>query len=338
MKDEHSDAAILNDVVAALKLNNVRAEIIGARDKGSDASLVIDAAGVKRRFTAEVTRRLTRAEVGAVIAYMRAAEPRVLVAPYISGPVGDDLRAHRMNFADAAGNVSIRAPGLLICVSGRRPHTPPQRHNRDRAFRPAGLRILLALLSRLDLVNATYREIATAAGSALGSIPHVLESLRDLGYLIDIRGQRRLANREPLVREWAQAYARVMLDREILGTFAIPEANWWRSVAVEKDASLWGGDVAANLLVGHLVPAKFVIYSPDVPRAIIAQSRLRKDPSGTVVIRRKYWRFEHPVQKEHRVVPPLLVYSELLANGDARSMDAAKHIYDRYIARSIIDG
>jgi hypothetical protein len=59
---------------------------------------------------------------------------------------------------------------------------------------------------------------------------------------------------------------------------------------------------------------------------------LLKDPQGDVEILDAFWNFAPP--DEHRgIVPPLLVYADLLATGDDRCIEAARLIYDRYLAQ-----
>jgi hypothetical protein len=38
---------------------------------------------------------------------------------------------------------------------------------------------------------------------------------------------------------------------------------------------------------------------------------------------------------EKGLVPPLLIYADLMATGDARAIEAAEIIYDKYIARLV---
>jgi hypothetical protein len=332
MKNEQRGTGILQQAAAALSAAGVPARVEAALSRTVDGVLVVALDGGERRFDAEIKLRLSRPEVGAAIARLQRPEKSIIVAPTISAATGEALRQHGINYADTSGNAWIRARGMLVSTAGRRARATPQNLGRDRAFRPAGLRVTFTLLSVPELLNAPYRDIAHGAGTALGSIPPVLESLEKNEHIKEIRGERRFVNKEKLIADWAQAYARVMLERGILGRFAAPAPNWWRAVAVEKDGALWGGDVAAARLARNLVPAEFIIYAPELPRRLIADSRLHASMTGEVVIRRKYWRFQHELERKHRVVPPLLIYAELLANGDARSVDAAKEIHARYLA------
>lgn len=326
MKNEQT-RDLLDRATEALRKGGVKAR---AR---ANALLEIDAPPGKRRsFPTHVLPVSTRPALSIAMVSTKLTD-RVLVAERITPEMSKELRAAGLNYVDAAGNAYLSAPGLHIFISGIR--SPGARSSKaiDRAFRPAGLRLLFALLSARELLNATYREMAEASGTALGSIAPVLESLTRLDYLSELRGTRRFVRINQLVNEWAQSYARLMLDRDVLGTFAAGPRDWWRSATPALGEALWGGDVAAAILTESLVPERLPIYATTLPARTLAKLKLRKEENGPVVVRRRHWHFDHPLQQRH-IVPPLLVYAELLANGDARSLDAAREIHEQYIRRS----
>jgi hypothetical protein len=79
-----------------------------------------------------------------------------------------------------------------------------------------------------------------------------------------------------------------------------------------------------------LRPGVATLYAEKVPARLLADQRLRTDVAGDVEIRKRFWAFE---QADHpELVPPVLIYADLLATGDARCMEAAKRIYERYLA------
>jgi hypothetical protein len=54
--------------------------------------------------------------------------------------------------------------------------------------------------------------------------------------------------------------------------------------------------------------------------------------TAVVEVRKQFWNF--PVDPQHPgLAPPLLVYADLLATGDARCIETAKMIYDENIVR-----
>jgi hypothetical protein len=66
---------------------------------------------------------------------------------------------------------------------------------------------------------------------------------------------------------------------------------------------------------------------PEIARAL----RLAKDGEGNVEVLQKFWNFDQEVVPGPRLVPPLLVYADLLATGDARNLETAALIRERHL-------
>jgi hypothetical protein len=254
---------------------------------------------------------------------------RLLITDYVTPPLADELRHRQVQFIDAAGNAFLSRQGLFVFVTGRRArksHTPPKT---PRVFRPSGLKVIFALLSVPDLFAAPQRAIAGAAGVSLGSVALVLEGLAGLGFVAEIRGRRRVVNREQLLQQWTEAYARVLEPSLELGRFSAASPGWWRNADLTPYGAQWGGETAAALLHRYLVPQRSMIYTDSIPARMLAKYRLRADPHGQVILRRRFWNAV-PGPRAN-IVPPLLIYADLVAAGDARSLDAAKQIRDAYL-------
>jgi hypothetical protein len=84
------------------------------------------------------------------------------------------------------------------------------------------------------------------------------------------------------------------------------------------------------LLQGHLVPEQTIIYADETPARLFKQYRLRADASGSIVLRRRFWNAVPAPRSD--VVPALLIYADLVAAGDARSLAGAKQIRNAYLA------
>jgi len=157
----------------------------------------------------------------------------------------------------------------------------------------------------------------------------VLEGLRELGFLADVRGKRHLLHRERLVDQWTEAYARQLFLTIEMGRFSAASPDWWRRTDIAKYSAQWGGETAAALLEGHLVPEQTIIYADGAPAALLKQHRLRADASGSIILRRRFWNELSGPRPD--VVPALLVYADLVAAGDARSLESARAIRDAYV-------
>jgi hypothetical protein len=62
------------------------------------------------------------------------------------------------------------------------------------------------------------------------------------------------------------------------------------------------------------------------------QNKLRLDPQGEIELLAPFWSFDYP-EKNENLVPPLLVYADLLVRADGRTTETARMIYDKYLAR-----
>lgn len=294
----------------------------------SDAVLTLHHDGSTFRYRAEVKARLNPSMLGLLELGFGSKEDRLLLTDYVTPPMADHLRRQRVQFVDSAGNAHLDRPGLFVFVTGRRRPGAATVPRRVRVFQPSGIKVVFALLSAPSLVGATQRTIAGAAGVALGSVPAVLEGLTELGFLIESKGGQRLIQRERLVDQWTESYARLLEPTLELGRFSAVSADWWRHADLTAHGAQWGGETAAALLHRHLVPERAIIYTDDIPPRLMSHYRLKADPAGRVILRRRFWNAVPTPRLD--VVPPLLIYADLMIAGDARSIDAAKQVRNAY--------
>lgn len=257
--------------------------------------------------------------------------PLLLVAPYITAETAERCRALKLPFIDTAGNAYIEVPGLFIFVTGkRRPHrvpaTPPYR-----ALTPAGLKIVFALLNHPELAAAPYREIAKLARVALGTVGEALADLQQRGYLTpENPGPRRLLAHERLTDEWAAHYPVKLRPKLNARRYTAPEPNWWQNLDIRAYRACWGGEVAAAKLTGILKPARITLYMHGKPDKLILAQRLRPDANGEIEILETFWTPDE-TRQPNDVVPPLLIYADLMATTDARNVETAKLIRDQHL-------
>jgi hypothetical protein len=295
----------------------------------ADALVKVQTEHGDRLFAAEikaVDRFQTPAQVLAQLAHRK--ELPLLVAPFISRKTAEHCRSLHLSFIDTAGNAYLDAPGLYVYITGQpRPKSAGESH--FRAVGSAGLQVTFALLSRPALVGAPYREIAHAAGTALGSVTHVMRDLEARGYLAGDQ-PRRLLDPGRLLEEWVTHYPislRAKLDPRRFE--APPETLANADLAPLR--AYWGGERAAERLTGFLKPAAFTIYASESINPLVAKLRVRANPTGNVEVLEAFWNFE-PDPNYPDLVPPVLAYADLLATGDGRNAEAAKLIYERHIS------
>ena len=93
-----------------------------------------------------------------------------------------------------------------------------------------------------------------------------------------------------------------------------------------------GAEPAAAKLDRYLKPGTATFYGAGIPGRFIAEHQLRTDPKGDVELRERFWNFQYDWQWPE-LVPPILIYADLLAQGDARCVETAKRIYEKHLAR-----
>jgi hypothetical protein len=226
---------------------------------------------------------------------------------------------------DAAGNAHIRQTTVLIRVTGRKPVLKTVAPQFGRAFQPTGLQVVFALLCHPEWVSLPYRDLATHAGVAHGTVGWVMSDLQQQGFVSDVsgkRGTRRLHNTQRLLTLWADAYARHLRPRTLLGRYYVPKLEGWENWPLAgqgADLVQWGGEPAGALLTQYLRPGELTLYADKLP--------------GMLAARQRFWNF--PEDGAQNCVPPVLVYADLMATGEARCMETGKMIYEQQLARLV---
>ena len=331
-----------------------------------DAYVEIGNGPKKLRVVVETKLRPRTGQAGAILAHLRQFDrPGLLIAEYIDPQFADELRRQNLFFVDLAGNAYLKSEELLIWVTGRKDilRIRTERDTR-RAFQPTGLRVIFALLCRPDLVEKGYRTLATAAEVALGTVQWVMRDLREEGYVVaQGRKERRLVDLERLLNEWALGYARDLRQRFLFGRYETKAFDDWKNLELRPHQAVWGGEPAAALLTRYLKPETLTLWVEQIQPRLVAALGLREAEKGRVEIRERFWKadlLDDDHQNDDRdlfhldrnagrlevlqeVAPPVLVYAELLALGDARALETAEKIrhewidgpFRRYRARAV---
>ncbi len=260
----------------------------------------------------------------------------LLVATHITKQTAKRCREIGLSFLDGAGNAYLEAPGLFVFVSGqpRKAELIIEKLNYQ-ALTPSGLRLIFQLLTKPTLLNAPYRDIAKAAGIAIGGVGPVIKDLELRRYLTpEGQGPRRLLAADQLREEWVVHYP-VKLRPKLqarrftrLATNALAPA-WWKNVDLRPYDAVWGGEVGAEILTGYLRPETVTIYAHGPIDPLITQFRLKPDPSGEIEILQTFW--DRNDEDNKPTAPPLVIYADLMAAGNARAIETAKLINERFL-------
>lgn len=313
-----------------------------------DAVVEIGEGIQKTTFVVESKQRVRTAQVGAIVAQMGHREHAgLLLADYINPELAEELRRNEICFLDMEGNAYLRGEGMLVWVTGRKDTQRIQLERETRrAFQLTGLKVIFALLCRPQLVEKEYRTLAQVADVALGTVQWVMRDLIQEGYVHRKgRSGRRLVQLDRLLDEWALGYARDLQPKLLLGRYEPRAFEKWRDIELRNHQAVWGGEGAAALITRYLKPETLTIWVEKPTPRLLAELGLRQDEKGRVQIRRRFWThelfdpgledlpIEEPPPLLEPTAPPVLVYAELLAIGDARTIETAKKIRDEWIDR-----
>jgi hypothetical protein len=301
-----------------------------------DAVIEIDAPGRKHRFAVQAKTGV-RAEVltQTKALWPREQQPRLLfIAPYITDHLAEKCREIELPFLDTAGNAYLQDDDLFVFVTGQKRTTGLVPPHTNRTNTTAGLRVIFAILCRPPLLNTPYRELATTAKVALGTIGPVIKDL-EARKLIATFGttlpKRRLLDAKALLEEWVTFYPAALRPKLQPRRFRAQNREWVQHTDLTPFGAYWGGEAAADRLTHNLKPEMLTVYTLHNPTKLMTEFRLRADVNGDLEILNAFW---DPtlIAGTADVVPPILAYADLMTTTDARNLEAARLIYEQHIA------
>jgi hypothetical protein len=308
-------------------------------DDSVDALLRISPPSPATLYAVQVRTRISPGSAAAIVPPTHGRP--LIIAPYISESIGDSLRSRDIHYADAAGNMYLRQDGLLLDVRGRHNPTIPRAGEAGkplRAFRAGGLKILFVLLSDPRAGSTTYRGLAHASGTSLGTVQWVLREITEAGYVSGDHISRRIHRQRELFGRWVEGYSLDLAPRLLLGRFDTTDPGWWKDAddAIRSNDAQWGGETAAHRLNRRFRPGRAIVYADAMPNRLAATYRFRRsDGEGTVEIRQRFWHFD---AEPTMTVPTTLIYADLINSAEPRQLEAASHLREHDAVLRRIDG
>ena len=306
-----------------------------AADTSFDGYLVIQIDNHMIRFATEVKHKAS-IHLSSQMAILREKQgDALLVAGHFPADVKEAFRRSEINYLDVAGNCFIKTGGHLLFIQGRKATVvtsaikPP--------FGKSGLRVLFTLLIRPDTINLSLRELAEQSGVSIGTAQSTIDYLKKSGYTVAVDAQRRkLVQLEKLREQWVSRYATALRPSLMLGRFRLPKDispdNWQKLVV--QSGTYWSGEAAADALTNTLRPGTLTLYTEEDQPGLRQKYRLLPDPNGSVDVYRLFWKATE-LTTDVPTVPPLLIYADLLATTEPRTLDVARHIYQDYVQHTI---
>ncbi len=325
-----------NNIVIPIRFEVVATEPVYNNQLRADKVLQMEVNDKTVQYCVEIKNNVTRANIGLMVQQKeKLPNPLLLVANHINEFIAEHLKENKIEFIDTAGNAFINQPPLYVFVKGNRPNDTFRDVQQGQAFRPTGLRVVFTFLCYPDLINKTYRDIARAAGVALGNIGWVITDLKNNGFILDMgkRG-RKLVQKEQLLNRFVEEYPRRLRQQLLIGRHT-GQPDWHQGKNIHTEYALWGGELAAAKLTKYLRPQNITVYIKHRHlNDFLLQNRLKKDIYGEIEILKYFWE-QTDVNENKDLVHPILIYADLMATANQRNIETAKMIYEQYIIRHI---
>ncbi|MCD4736517.1 MAG: type IV toxin-antitoxin system AbiEi family antitoxin [Bacteroidales bacterium] len=300
-----------------------------------DGTLTINIRGIKHKFDTEIRKELRYYQIGDILDKPETGNPLIIVAAKIFPKIKEYLRENNVAYLEANGNMYIRKEDAIVWLDGNKP-IKQTKDKINRAFTKTGIKTVFHFLLYEDLINYTHREIANTVEIGLGNINYILNGLKELGFLVKLNvNEYKLTDKKKLLEKWMEAYREKLQPDLKIGTFRfLKEEDFvnWRNIPLQNMKTWWGGEPAGDMLTNHLRPEELTLYTLETRQELMKHYRLVPDETGNIKVYNKFWNIDN-VNLD--IVPPLLIYTDLINKNDKRCTEIAEIIYDEHIKENI---
>lgn len=251
----------------------------------------------------------------------------LLAANYITPSAKEKLREQHINYIDSYGNAYLNLDHLKMFIE--KDNAKPITIKTNDVFTSSGAKLLFELLKNPESLNTkTYRELAQTCNISLGSVSKIMKGLQNEGYIIATnKTVVELIKKEALLDKWISLINEKVLPNCKKGNYMFGRngQNEWKNI----DAAIqWAGEPGAALLTNYLNPEKFSLFTDLEKIDLIQKAGLLPDNHGNITVYKPFWNED---ETQSKTVHPLLVYAQLMYDGNERNIETAKIIYDEYI-------
>ena len=282
-------------------------------------------------FNVDVKKEIRQYQIPNLLKRAEQNQPFMIMAETIFPLVKEELRANKINYVDAAGNIFIHFKDQMIWIDGNKPPAI-KKTGTNRAFTKTGLKAVFYLLIHQNAINYPYRKLADVTGIAVGNVKNIIDGLREAGFILPIAKKNiALQNKRELLERWITAYGEILRPALYLEAYNFWDKNKfdnWQKLDFQKGITVWGGEPAGELLTDYLEPEILLLYTNEKTK-LVRDWTLIPNEQGILRTYEKFWKDDEP--DGHIYTPPLLVYADLMLTNDPRCNETAKIIYEKYL-------
>lgn len=313
------------------------APLLGEHD---NSSALINFDNPKAQLVAKLIEWAANTDSGAVIRKlnkMASSHDKILICDYVNEELGRRLREANLNYLDRVGNAYLNLPSIHVSIQGKAPADKIVHNRENRLFTEVGMKIIFALLTNRDLLDANYRQIANCANVSMGAIGWVLRELRDQAFVVENMRRIRWNDHPGLLKRWVEEYP-MLREKTQLGRYYTQDSDWWKTLNLNKYGAVLGGEIAALSYKQDFEPAVGSIYvGRNKQGSLIRDLQLVKSDdlspgiSPNIEIRSKFWGNVENNNDHDNVTNPLLTHADLMDTWDTKSREVAAHIAKLYL-------
>ncbi len=337
MEEKETVQVALAQLYQVVGVRGTYTDNVHAADNGTDGTIMLTAGKAEHRFPVMVKNNLRESHLPFLKEVITRRSNVLLVTNYASDNVKQQLRKENVFYLDTSGNAYIRSDQLFIFVQGQK-EKEATKPKVNKVFNATGLKVLFALLNEPEMCTYSYRYIAQHSGVALGSVAAIMQDLKELEYLVQMDEQTwELKDRKALLDRYVMEYGENLRPKLFTGRYRFLNANsHWQDLKLNRRKTYWGGEPAADLLTHYLKPEQFILYSSESKAELMKNYRLVPDPGGNITVYSLFWnpnnypKWQFPVAVP--IVPPVLVYADLMLTNDSRTTETARKVYEQQLS------
>ena len=268
----------------------------------------------------------------------------LVISDYINEDDAERFRELDINYLDSVGNAYLNLPPVYVFIQGKKPRDNFTLDRAAKLFTESGLRIILALLTNDELLNASYRRIADHAGVSMGTIGWVLRELKNQGFTATVKGKYAWAQRVKLVKKWVEEYPDLRA-KYLIGTFYTQDHDWWRNIDLNRYGANLGADVSVMASLEQFASMSAELFLDKhkhiplvedlnlIPAAEIDRlgTKISDQKLVRIDILNKFWGLEMQTDLFDRTVHPLLTYASLMDSWDPKSRELAAKVARQFL-------
>ena len=331
-----TEQEIIHKALDNLQINTqIQGEWKTTAQMNLDGQLMLNVNNHHLRFFVEIKNELRNHHLQKIMALNKDYAPLMVVAIRLFPKIKEELRFNNIAYLEANGNIFLKQKETTLWIDTNKPVEADKKTD-SRAFTKTGLKVVFQFLVDETWINRPYRQIAERTGTGIGNITNIITGLKQEGFLLQVaKNDLKLNNKKDLLNKWITAYERRLKPTLKIGTFRFlknEDFTNWKKLPIQNGKTWWGGEPAGDLLTNYLRPAELTLYTIETRNDLIKNYRLIPDEKGNVKAYKKFWQYD---EVDYDIVPPLLIYADLINTNDRRCIETAQKIYDELLQNNL---